>query len=95
MYTSKLERNWVENVVYMSNERDWSPFFRRLLLFHFGFFSVLLFYFFDIVSFVTTNPAKFQFQSQVRQSQINVIFSVRLKIKLHAVFIEWGSRIDF
>ena len=53
------------------------------------------FYFFGFVSFVTTTPEKFQFQSQVLLSQINVIVPIRLKFKLFAVFIESGSRIDF
>ena len=57
--------------------------------------SLCFFYFFGIVSIVTTTPDKFQFQSQVRLSQINVIFPFRLKIELYAVLIEWGSRIDF
>ena len=56
---------------------------------------MFLFYFFGIVSFVTTTLDKFQFQSQVRLSQIKVIVPIRLKFKLYAVFIKWGSRIDF
>ena len=54
-----------------------------------------LFYLFAIVSFVTTTPDKFQFQSQVRLSQIIVIVLIPLKFKLCAVFIKWGSRIHF
>ena len=59
MYTSTLEKNWVQNVVYMSNERNWSVFLRRLFLFRFRLFFVLGFYFFAFVSFVTTNPDQF------------------------------------
>ena len=94
MYTSTLQKNWVQIVVYMSKERNWF-FVRRLFLFCFCLFFVFLFYFFGIVCFVTTTPDKFQFQSQVRLSRINVIVPIRLKFKLYAVFIEWSSRIDF
>ena len=79
----------------MSNERKNWLLLHRLFLFCFGFFFVLIFFLFGIVSFVTMIPDKFQFQCQVRLSQINVIVSIRLKLKLYAVFIEWGSRIDF
>ena len=78
----------------MSNERNWSVLLRRLFLVCFCFF-VFLFYFLDIVSFVTTTPDKFQFHSQIRLSQINVINPIRLKFKLYANFFEWGSRIYF
>ena len=54
-----------------------------------------LFYFFAIVRFITTTPDIFQFQSQACLSKINVIVPMRLKFELYAVFIEWGSRIDF
>ena len=40
------------------------------------------------LNFVTTTPDKFQFQSQVRLSQFNVIVPIRLNFKLDAVFIE-------
>ena len=79
----------------MSNERNWSLLFRCLFLFCFCFFFVLLSHFFGFVGFVTTTPDKFQFQSQVRLSQIYVIVPIRLKFKLYAVFIKWVSRIDF
>ena len=79
----------------MSNERNWIVFLGRLFLFCFCLFFVFLFYLFGIVSFVTTTLDKFQFQSQVRLSQINVIVSIRLKFKFYAVFIKWGCRIDF
>ena len=79
----------------MSNERKWSVFLCRLFLFHFCFFFVLLFYFFAIVSFVTATADKIQFQNPVRLSQINVIVPIRLKFKLYAVFIKWGSSLDF
>ena len=51
-------------------------------------FFALILYFFGIVGFVTTTPDKFQFQNQIRLSQINVIVPVRLKFKLYAVFIK-------
>ena len=38
---------------------------------------------------------KFQFQSQVRLSLINVKVPISLKFKLYAVLIDWGGRIDF
>ena len=38
---------------------------------------------------------QFQFQNQLHLSQINVVFQSRLKITLHAGFIESGSRIYF
>ena len=38
---------------------------------------------------------QFLFQSQVCLFQIKVIVPIRLKFKLYAVFIEWGSRIKF
>ena len=88
-----IGKNWLQKVVYMSNERNWRAFLRRLFFFCFCLFLVFLFYFYGFVSFVTTTPDKFQFQNQVRLSQINVRVPIRLKFKLYAVFIEWGSRI--
>ena len=88
-------KNWMQNFVYMSNERNWSVFLHLLFLFCFSLFFVFLSYFFGIVRFLTTNPDMFQFQSQVRLSQINVIVPIRLKVKHYAVFIEWDCRIDF
>ena len=88
----------MQNVVYMSNERNWSIFVvlrRRRFHIRFSLLFVLLFYFFGVVSSVTTTLDKFQFQSQKRLSQINVVVTIRLKFKLYAVFIEWGSRIVF
>ena len=79
----------------MSNKRIWSVFLRRLFLFRFCLLFVLLFYFFAFVSFLFTTPDKFQVQSQLRLSQINVTVPIRLKFKLYAVFIEWGSTMDF
>ena len=89
-----IGKTWVQNVIYMINEKSWSL-LCCLFLFSFSLFFVLLFYFFGIVSFVTTTPDKFQFQSQLRLSQINIIVPIRLKFKLYAVFIEWSSRIKF
>ena len=89
-----IGKNWVQNVIYMSNERNWRV-LCRLFLFRFFLFFVILFYFFGIVSFLTTTPDKFQFQGQVRLSQINVIARIRLKFKRYAVFIKWGIKIDF
>ena len=90
-----IGKNGVQKVVYMSNKRNWSVLLRRLFLFCFCFFFVFLFCFFGIVSFVTTTPDKFQFQSQVRLSQINVIVPIRSKFKLYAVFIKRGTWINF
>ena len=75
-----IGKNWLQNVVYMSNERNWSVLLSRVFLIRFYLFFVLPFYFFAILSFVTTNRDRFQFQRQVR---------------LYPVFIEWGSRIEF
>ena len=50
--------------------------------------------FFVFVSFVTIIFDNFQFQSQIRLSQVNMVVPLRLKIKLYAVFIEWGVRIN-
>ena len=87
---------WVQNVVYISNERNWGLLLlRRLFFICFYHFFVLLFYFFAIVSFATTTPDKFQFQSQVRLSQSNVKVPICWKFKLYAVFNGWGSGIDF
>ena len=88
-------KHWEQKIIYMSNKRNWILFLRRLFLFSFCLVFVFLFYFFPIASFVTTTPEKFQFQSQVRLSQINVIVPIRLKMKLFAVLIGWESRLDF
>ena len=78
----------MQNVVYMNSKRNWSVFFHRVFLFCFYLFFVLLF-FSAIVSFVTTTPDKsttpdkFQFQSQVRLSQINAIVPTRLNLNLN------------
>ena len=94
MYSSLLKKKWVLNNVHVGNERNWCL-LCSLFLFRFCLFFVLLFFFFAIVSFVTTTPDKFQFQIQEGLSQMNVIVPNLLKFKLYAVFIEWGSRIDF
>ena len=83
----------LQSVLYMINKRNWSVFLRRLFLFHFYLFFVLLFQLLAIVSFVTTTSDKFQFQSQVRLSQMNVIVLIPLKFKHFPDFIKWGSRI--
>ena len=90
-----IGKNWVQNVIYLTNERKWILFLHRVFLIRFYLLLVLLFYFFAIVSFITTAPDKFQFQSEVRLSQINVIVPIPLKFKLYAVFIKWGNRIGF
>ena len=79
----------------MSNERNWCLLLRRLFLIGFRLFFVLLFYFFANISFVTNTPDKFQFENQVRLSEINVRVPIRLKFKLYVVFIKWGTMIDF
>ena len=55
---------------------------------------VLLFLFFTLVCIVTTSYDKFELKCLKRLSQINVIFPIRLKFKF-AVFIKWGSWINF
>ena len=68
----------------MSNEKNWRLVHRRLFLIRFFLFFVLLFHFFAIVSFITTTPDKFQFQNQLRLSQLNVKVPIRLN-KSHYV----------
>ena len=55
----------------------------------------LLFVFLTLVCTLTTSFDKFELQCQKRQSQINVIVPIRLKVKLYAVFIKWGSWMNF
>ena len=80
----------------MTNEKNWSL---LLLLFRFhirfSFFFVPFFHLFAIVSSVITTLDKFQFQSQVRVFQINIVVPIRLKLKFYAVFIKGGSIIIF
>ena len=97
MYTSTFEKNWMHYVVYIGNS---SYFF--FLIAPIACFSknnrlifVLLFLFFTLVCIVTTSSDKFELQCQKRLSQINIIVPIRLKFKLYAVFIEWGSWINF
>ena len=90
-----IVKNWVQNVLYMSNERNWCLLFHRLFLIRFCLFFLPLLSFVASVNFVTTTPDKFQLQSRVRLSQINIIVPIRLKFKVYAVSIEWGTRIDF
>ena len=56
----------------------------------------MLFFFnyFGIVIFVNTTLDKYQFQSQVRLFQVNVVLPIRLNLRLGAVLIELGSWID-
>ena len=56
---------------------------------------VLLFLFLTLVCIVTTSFDNTELQCQRRPSQINVIVPIRFKIKLYAVFIKLGSRINF
>ena len=83
---------------YMSNEKNFSLLLLlchcRYFFIHFCLFFVLVF-FCVIVIFVDTTLDKFQFQSQVRLSGINIVAPMRLKFKHCAVFIVWGSRISF
>ena len=60
------------------------------LLISYCLFFVLLVNFFAIGSLITTTLDKFQFQSQVRLSQIILVIAIRLNVTLYAVFIEWG-----
>ena len=59
-----------------------------------GLLFVLLF-FLTLVCIVTTSFEKLELQCQKRLPQINVIVPIRLKLKLYAVFIKWGSWINF
>ena len=77
-----MGKNWGQNVVYMSNERNYNLSFLLCFLIRFCFFFVPLFNFFAFVCFVTTTYDNFQFQSQQSLSQINVIVPIRLKVKL-------------
>ena len=97
MHTSTIEKMWVQNAVYVSNDRNWSFLLLRLLRFFIRFcFSLSSFSsFFGFVNFVTTTPDKFQFPSQVGLSQVSVVVPIRLKLELYAVLIEWGSRKSF
>ena len=94
-----IAREWVQNVVYMSNDRNWSLFLlfyrHRRFFIRFCLFFVLIFNFFGFLSFVITTLDKFQFRSQVRPSQINVIISIGLKLRLYAVLIKKSCRINF
>ena len=92
-YWKKLS---TQNVVYMSKERNRSLLFLpHFLIICFCFFFVFLLNFFDIVSSVTTAPDKFQFESQIHLSQVNLVPPIRLKIIPYANFIKWGIRINF
>ena len=79
----------MQKVVYMSNEKNCSPFHLLLrCLIQFCVFFVLLHNSFAIVGFVTTTFDKLQLKSRTRLSQINVIDPIRLKFELYAVFIK-------
>ena len=75
----------MQNVVWKSNERKWGLIELPYLLIRFCLFFLLLFNFFDIVSFVAKNLNKRHFQSQRRPSQINVVDLIGLKFKLFAI----------
>ena len=82
-----IGKDWLQNVVYMSNETNWSFLLlvrRRRFFIRFCLFYMLFLNFFGIVRFVNTTLDKFQFQRQVGPSQINV--PIGLKFKLYAVF---------
>ena len=89
-----IRKNWVQNVLYKSNERNWSLLLpvRRRFLICFWLFFVL---FFVIVTFVTTTLDNIQFQSQVRLSQINLVVPIYLKFKRYSIFNEWGGGLNF
>ena len=90
-----IGKNWVHIVCCMCNDRNSSRLVPFRFHVYFSLFFVFFFYFFAIVSFVTTTVDKLQFQRQVRLPQTNVIAAIRLKLKLYAVFIEWGNSIGF
>ena len=91
----RIGKNLTQIVLYMSNERNWSLLllFRRRFRLCFGHFFVLFIISLGVFSFATFD--KFQFQSQVRLSQINIVVHICLKFKLYAAFIERGGRINF
>ena len=95
-----IGENWKQYVVFIRNigsvaSRTSTSFRVFLLLQLLLILPCALFYFIGSLGFLTTALDKFQFQSQVRLSQINVKVPIRLKFKLYAVFIEWGRRIYF
>ena len=57
-------KDCVRNFVYMGNETNWYLLHRRFFFIRFCLSFVLLLYYSAIVSFVTTTPVKFQFQSK-------------------------------
>ena len=92
-----ISKNPAQNVFYMSTETNWSYLllFRRCrFLIRFCLFFIL-FCFLGIVSLVTTILETFQFPSQIRLSQTNILAFIRFEFNLYAVFIVWTSRINF
>ena len=99
----KVQKHWMQNVVYMSNQKNCGI---PLVLHGFFFFCTPLtsvcniswffleisFIFIGIVKFVPATFDRFQFQSRASPSQINVIASNCLTFKLYAVIIHWGRR---
>ena len=81
MYTSTLEK--IECKMWFTWKTRGTGASSSAVSFSSAFASSLcyFFYFFAIVSFVITTPDKFQFQSQVRLSQINVKGSDPLEIQ--------------
>ena len=87
---------WMHYVVYIGDSSDfffaviWSCFSEnnRLVV-------VFLFLFLILVCIVTTTIHKFELPCQKRLSLINVIVPIRLKFKLYAVSIKWGSWMNF
>ena len=88
---------WMHYVVYIGNS---SYFF--FLVAAIACFSennrlifVLLYLFLTLVCIVTTSFDKFELQCRKRLSQVKVLVPIRLKFKLYAAFIKWGSWINF
>ena len=101
-----IRENWFSNVVYKSNHKTGAPFLPPpfpVLLYVYGSFLQHLFWnffvlsvdFLGIVRFLTTTFGQLQFQGWKSLSQIKVIGTICLKIKLYAVLFQWGSRTTF
>ena len=72
----------MQDVAYKSKEKNWSPLlllYRRRFIIRFRFLFELFFNLFVNVGSATTTLDRFQFQRQVRLSQINVVVSIRLR----------------
>ena len=94
MYTSTLEKSECKLLFTWVTRRIRASCFLCRCRFFVCFcpFFVFFFTFFVIASFVITTLYKFQFQSQLRLSQINIVIPLFLKVKLYAFCAEWDSK---